>query len=59
VRGGNLRPELDSEDVAAIIVSTLISMTLPAVSGASRPDQALRQLERWLGIADNGSQATD
>jgi hypothetical protein len=35
-------------------VATLTSMTLPAVAGAARSDQALRQLERWLGIADAG-----
>jgi AcrR family transcriptional regulator len=51
---GHLRAELDSDDVAAIIVATLTSMTLPAVAGAARTDQALRQLERWLGIADPG-----
>jgi len=26
-------------------------MTLPVMSDASRGDQALRQLERWLGIS--------
>jgi len=51
VRDGHLRPELDSDDVAAIVVATLASMTLPAVAGATRMDQAFRQLERWLGIA--------
>jgi AcrR family transcriptional regulator len=50
-REGHLRPELDSDDVAAIVVATLTSMTLPAVAGAARADQAIRQLERWLGIA--------
>jgi hypothetical protein len=53
-RDGHLRPELDSDDVAAIILATLTSMTLPAVSGAARTDQAVRQLERWLGLADPG-----
>jgi AcrR family transcriptional regulator len=51
---GHLRVELDSDDVAALIVATLTSMTLPAATGAARSDQALRQLERWLGIADPG-----
>jgi AcrR family transcriptional regulator len=55
VREGHLRPELDTDDVAAIIVTTLTSLTLPAVGGASRPDQALSQLERWLGIAEDTS----
>ena len=48
VKEGSLRPELDSDEVAAIIVATLTGVTLP--SGGGRPDQALRQLERWLGI---------
>jgi AcrR family transcriptional regulator len=50
VRAGELRPDLDSDGVAAIIVATLTSMTLPAVAGAGRAEQALRQLEVWLGI---------
>jgi AcrR family transcriptional regulator len=51
---GHLRPELNSDDVASLVVATLTSMTLPAVAGAARTDQALRQLERWLGIAGPG-----
>ena len=51
VREGSLRPELDSEGVAALIVATLTALTLPVLSGSGRGDQALRQLERWLGIA--------
>lgn len=50
-RNGRLRPELDSEGVAALIVATLTALTLPVMSGSGRGDQALRQLERWLGIA--------
>lgn len=50
-REGHLRPELDSDDVAALVVATLTSMTLPTVSRGPRTDHALRQLERWLGIA--------
>jgi AcrR family transcriptional regulator len=50
-RDGHLRPELASDDVASLVVATLTSMTLPSPGGAGRPDQALRQLERWLGIA--------
>jgi AcrR family transcriptional regulator len=49
-REGHLRPDLASEDVAAIIVSTLASMTMPTPGVTARPDQALRQLERWLGL---------
>jgi AcrR family transcriptional regulator len=48
VKEGHMRPDLDSEEVAAIIVATLTGVTLPSRGG--RPDQALRQLERWLGI---------
>jgi len=51
VRDGHLQPDLDSDDVAAIVVATLTGLTLPAVAGADRADQALRQLERWLGLA--------
>jgi AcrR family transcriptional regulator len=51
---GHLRSELDSDDVASVVLATLTSMTLPAVAGAARSDQALRQLERWLGIAGPG-----
>jgi AcrR family transcriptional regulator len=47
-REGNLRPDLDSDDVAAIIVATLTGVSLP--SRGARPDQALRQLDRWLDI---------
>jgi AcrR family transcriptional regulator len=58
---GALKREYDSDEVAAIIVSTLTAMSLPTVSGGRRGDQALRQLERWLGIAGlrTTSQATD
>jgi len=51
VKEGNLRPELDSDGVAALIVATLTAMTLPTMTGATRTDQALRQLERWLGLS--------
>ena len=50
VKEGNLKPELDNDAVAALIVATLTSMTLPVMGDASRGDQALRQLERWLGL---------
>jgi len=51
VRAGSLRPELDSDDVAALVMATLTSMTLPTVASGPRIDQALRQLERWLGMS--------
>jgi AcrR family transcriptional regulator len=50
VKEGGLRPELDTDGVAALVVSTLNAMTLPTMSAAPRTDQALRQLERWLGV---------
>jgi AcrR family transcriptional regulator len=50
VKAGGLRPELDSDGVAAVVVATLTAMTLPTISGTPRRDQALRQLERWLGM---------
>jgi AcrR family transcriptional regulator len=50
VREGKLRPELDSDAVATLIIAVLTGLTIPPVGGNSRGDQALRQLERWLGI---------
>jgi AcrR family transcriptional regulator len=61
-RAGELSPELDSDGVAALVVATLASLTLPTMSTGGRTDQALRQLERWLGISRGGRsryQATD
>jgi AcrR family transcriptional regulator len=49
-KGGTLKREYDSDEVAAVIVSTLTAMSLPTVSSGRRGDQALRQLERWLGL---------
>jgi len=60
VKEGHLRRDLDSDEVAAIIVATLTGVSLPSTGG--RPDLALRQLERWLGIGAmprRGSPATD
>ena len=61
VKDGHLRPEIDSDSVAALIVATLTAMTLPPIGAGARPDQALRQLELWLGISTppRRSQATD
>ena len=50
VRDGGLRPEHDSDAVAALIIATLTSMTLPVMADARRGDRALRQLETWLGV---------
>jgi AcrR family transcriptional regulator len=46
-----LRPEIDRDGVASLIVATLTAMTLPTMSGGPRTDQAMRQLERWLGVS--------
>ncbi len=51
VKEGHLRPDIDSDEVAALVVAALTAMTLPTLSSSPRTDQALRQLERWLGIA--------
>ena len=49
-RAGHLAPGLDSDEVASLIMATLISMTLPTPASPERKDQAFRQLERWLGL---------
>ena len=49
---GSVDPDLDPSDVAALIVATLKGVyLLPAeASRQERLTQALRQLERWLGM---------
>jgi AcrR family transcriptional regulator len=47
VREGDLAPDLDGDDAAALIMVTLMSMGLPSL-GPARGDQALRELDRWL-----------
>ncbi|HEV2217275.1 MAG TPA: TetR/AcrR family transcriptional regulator [Candidatus Dormibacteraeota bacterium] len=47
---GNLRPEMDTDDVAAMVVATLRNLTLPVAANGAHGDKALRQLERWLGV---------
>ena len=45
---------LRTREVAAEVgvnIATLTSMTLPVMRDARRGDLALRQLEKWLGIA--------
>jgi AcrR family transcriptional regulator len=49
-RDGYLASDLDNDDVAALIMATLTSMTLPSTASADRTDRAFRQLERWLGL---------
>jgi hypothetical protein len=50
VREGGAPPELDSDAVASLIITTLTATTLPPFRGSNRSDQAFRQLERWLGL---------
>jgi AcrR family transcriptional regulator len=50
-RDGYLAHDLDNDDVAALIMATLTSLTLPSTASADRADRAFRQLERWLGLA--------
>ena len=50
-RQGSLRAGLDTESTAALIVATLTAVALPQMGDATRGDQALRELERWLGIS--------
>lgn len=59
VRDGNLRSELDSDGVASLVIATLMAQTLPVSTDYG--DQALRQLEKWLGVSGRtrGNQATD
>ena len=49
-RDGYLARDLHYDDVAALIMATLTSMTLPSTASADRTDRAFRQLERWLGL---------
>jgi AcrR family transcriptional regulator len=62
-RDGHLARELDNDDVAASIMATLTSITLPSTASADRNDRAFRQLERWLGLGPtkrrNALQASD
>jgi AcrR family transcriptional regulator len=50
-RQGKLRPGLDTESTAALIVATLTAVALPQMGDVRRGDQALRELERWLGVS--------
>ena len=50
-RNGYLARDLNYDDVAALIMATLTSMTLPSTASADRTDRAFRQLERWLGLS--------
>jgi AcrR family transcriptional regulator len=52
VKNGRLQPDIDVDAVAALVVSTLTAMTLPTMAATPKGDQALGQLERWMGIRD-------
>lgn len=54
VREGGLAPELDTDDAAALIITTVMSMALPSIS-PTRSDQAQRELDRWLRRRNNSS----
>lgn len=47
---GRVRPELDSDGAAALIVSVLGSMTLPVMGAGATAGGALQELIRWLGL---------
>lgn len=51
VKEGGLPAEMDSEPVASLVVLSLSGMTLPSMAADPHTDQAMRQLERWLGVA--------
>ncbi len=50
VREGGAAPELNSDAVASLIITTLTAATLPSLRNSNRSDQALKQLEKWLGL---------
>ncbi|HKV89069.1 MAG TPA: TetR/AcrR family transcriptional regulator [Candidatus Dormibacteraeota bacterium] len=50
-REGALKPEMDGEGVASLLVLSLSGLTLPTMAKSPLTDQAMRQLERWLGIS--------
>jgi AcrR family transcriptional regulator len=51
VKEGNLRAELDSDGVATAVIAVLTALTIPPLRDSPQGDAALRQLEKWLGIA--------
>ena len=57
-RQGKLRAGLDTEATAALVVATLTAVALPQMGDARRGDQALRELERWLGVPSRLSSGT-
>lgn len=52
VKDGSLAREMDSDEAAAMVVATLRNLILPMASSGPHADQALRQLERFLGLEE-------
>jgi len=50
VKAGRLRPGLDIDDAAALVMATFKGMTLTTGESGDRMAQAVRQLGRWLGL---------
>jgi AcrR family transcriptional regulator len=48
VKEGGLRPDVDSDQMAALVVATLSAISLPQMGNSRRGDQALRELERLM-----------
>src|SRR4030081_1864238 len=49
-RNGYLARDLNYDDVAALIMATLTSTSLPSAASADRNDRAFRHLEGWLPL---------
>src|SRR5258708_11858502 len=49
-REGGAPPELDSDAVPSLIITTLTAATLPSLRSSNRSDPAPRQLETCLGL---------
>lgn len=50
---GSLNPDLDPDDVAALVIAAIKGVSLPGVDPQqrlNRIDQTFRQLEAWLGL---------
>ena len=54
-RGGKLRSEMDSDATAALIMGTLMAANLAPMTDSRRGEQAVRQLERLLGISGSSN----
>lgn len=55
VKEGTLQAGMDSDGVAALVIGTLMGSTLPPMNDSKRGDQAVRQLERFLGISPSSN----